>query len=87
MAASPIDGDKRLFTPGPLNTTATVKAAMLHDFGSRDGTPYSPVFPPAFSRPSSARAFLTGFPPRPRSFLRATKCPSLTWSARSARVF
>lgn len=25
-----------LFTPGPLNTTATVKAAMMHDVGSRD---------------------------------------------------
>src|SRR5258708_12767092 len=28
--------DKLLFTPGPLTTSATVKAAMLHDFGSRD---------------------------------------------------
>ncbi|HWA95887.1 MAG TPA: 2-aminoethylphosphonate--pyruvate transaminase [Terracidiphilus sp.] len=27
---------KRLFTPGPLNTTETVKAAMLCDMGSRD---------------------------------------------------
>lgn len=26
----------KLFTPGPLNTTATVKQAMLYDFGSRD---------------------------------------------------
>ena len=25
-----------LFTPGPLTTSATVKAAMLRDFGSRD---------------------------------------------------
>ena len=25
-----------LFTPGPLTTSATVKAAMQHDFGSRD---------------------------------------------------
>ena len=25
-----------LFTPGPLTTSATVKAAMLHDYGSRD---------------------------------------------------
>ena len=28
--------DKLLFTPGPLTTSATVKAAMLHDPGSRD---------------------------------------------------
>ncbi|HTS26444.1 MAG TPA: 2-aminoethylphosphonate--pyruvate transaminase [Bryobacteraceae bacterium] len=28
--------DKLLFTPGPLTTSATVKAAMLHDAGSRD---------------------------------------------------
>ena len=28
--------DKRLFTPGPLTTSATVKRAMLHDLGSRD---------------------------------------------------
>ncbi len=27
---------KLLFTPGPLSTSATVKAAMLHDAGSRD---------------------------------------------------
>lgn len=27
---------KNLFTPGPLNTSATVKQAMLHDLGSRD---------------------------------------------------
>jgi 2-aminoethylphosphonate-pyruvate transaminase len=27
---------KRLFTPGPLNTSATVKRAMLRDVGSRD---------------------------------------------------
>lgn len=26
----------KLFTPGPLNTTQTVKEAMLYDFGSRD---------------------------------------------------
>lgn len=30
--------DKLLFTPGPLTTSATVKAAMLHDLGSRDGS-------------------------------------------------
>jgi len=28
--------DKRLFTPGPLNTSLGVKAAMLKDLGSRD---------------------------------------------------
>ncbi len=28
--------DKRLFTPGPLTTSATVKQAMLRDLGSRD---------------------------------------------------
>lgn len=28
--------DPRLFTPGPLTTSATVKQAMLHDLGSRD---------------------------------------------------
>ena len=28
--------DKLLFTPGPLTTSATVKAAMLRDAGSRD---------------------------------------------------
>jgi 2-aminoethylphosphonate-pyruvate transaminase len=28
--------DKALFTPGPLTTSATVKAAMLRDLGSRD---------------------------------------------------
>lgn len=28
--------DKRLFTPGPLTTSRTVKAAMLRDLGSRD---------------------------------------------------
>jgi 2-aminoethylphosphonate-pyruvate transaminase len=30
--------DKRLFTPGPLTTSQTVKQAMLRDLGSRDGT-------------------------------------------------
>jgi 2-aminoethylphosphonate-pyruvate transaminase len=34
-AASP-DGDPWLLTPGPLTTSPTVKAAMLHDLGSRD---------------------------------------------------
>jgi 2-aminoethylphosphonate-pyruvate transaminase len=28
--------EKKLFTPGPLNTSPTVKAAMLRDVGSRD---------------------------------------------------
>ena len=28
--------NKLLFTPGPLTTSATVKAAMLRDAGSRD---------------------------------------------------
>ena len=28
--------DKRLFTPGPLTTSPTVKQAMLRDLGSRD---------------------------------------------------
>jgi 2-aminoethylphosphonate-pyruvate transaminase len=30
-------GDPWLLTPGPLTTSATVKQAMLHDYGSRDG--------------------------------------------------
>ena len=34
-ALSP-DGDPWLLTPGPLTTSPTVKAAMLHDLGSRD---------------------------------------------------
>lgn len=29
--------DSLLFTPGPLTTSPSVKAAMLHDLGSRDG--------------------------------------------------
>lgn len=29
--------DKLLFTPGPLTTSLSVKQAMLHDYGSRDG--------------------------------------------------
>jgi aspartate aminotransferase-like enzyme len=28
--------DKKLFTPGPLGTSSTVKSAMLRDLGSRD---------------------------------------------------
>ena len=28
--------DPLLLTPGPLTTSATVKQAMLHDYGSRD---------------------------------------------------
>jgi len=35
-AASPT-GDSWLLTPGPLTTSPTVKQAMLHDYGSRDG--------------------------------------------------
>lgn len=35
---SPRTPDKRLFTPGPLTTSATVKQAMLRDLGSRDET-------------------------------------------------
>ena len=35
QAQSP-DGDPWLLTPGPLTTSPTVKAAMLHDLGSRD---------------------------------------------------
>ena len=31
-------GDPILLTPGPLTTSSTVKAAMLHDWGSRDAT-------------------------------------------------
>ena len=34
-ACSPT-GDPYLLTPGPLTTSATVKQAMLHDYGSRD---------------------------------------------------
>ena len=29
-------GDPFLLTPGPLTTSRSVKAAMLHDWGSRD---------------------------------------------------
>jgi 2-aminoethylphosphonate-pyruvate transaminase len=36
--AIPTVPDKRLFTPGPLTTSATVKQAMLTDLGSRDET-------------------------------------------------
>ena len=37
MTSSRTPGDKLLFTPGPLTTSATVKQAMLCDLGSRDG--------------------------------------------------
>src|SRR6185503_4717836 len=30
-------GDPLLLTPGPLTTSASVKQAMVHDWGSRDG--------------------------------------------------
>lgn len=36
VRASSPDGDPWLLTPGPLTTSPTVKAAMLHDLGSRD---------------------------------------------------
>jgi len=35
---APAGPDKRLFTPGPLGTSASVKRAMLRDLGSRDAT-------------------------------------------------
>ena len=31
-------GDPLLLTPGPLTTSTSVKAAMMHDYGSRDPT-------------------------------------------------
>jgi aspartate aminotransferase-like enzyme len=31
-----LENDSKLFTPGPLTTSLTVKQAMLHDLGSRD---------------------------------------------------
>ncbi|MCP4489730.1 MAG: 2-aminoethylphosphonate--pyruvate transaminase [Gammaproteobacteria bacterium] len=37
-SASSPTGDPYLLTPGPLTTSATVKQAMLHDYGSRDQT-------------------------------------------------
>ena len=36
MAAASETGDPLLLTPGPLTTSASVKRAMLHDYGSRD---------------------------------------------------
>lgn len=36
MASDASGRDPWLLTPGPLTTSATVKAAMLHDWGSRD---------------------------------------------------
>lgn len=33
---STIFSDKKLFTPGPLQVSLTVKEAMLRDLGSRD---------------------------------------------------
>ncbi len=38
MPAASETGDPFLLTPGPLTTSKTVKAAMLHDWGSRDAT-------------------------------------------------
>jgi len=31
-----VENDSKLFTPGPLTTSLTVKQSMLHDLGSRD---------------------------------------------------
>jgi 2-aminoethylphosphonate-pyruvate transaminase len=36
MSAKSETGDPLLLTPGPLTTSATVKQAMVHDWGSRD---------------------------------------------------
>ncbi|XP_059482871.1 2-aminoethylphosphonate--pyruvate transaminase-like [Neocloeon triangulifer] len=36
MSTKRSDGNKALFTPGPLNCTLSVKKAMLRDLGSRD---------------------------------------------------
>ncbi|MGB5705532.1 MAG: 2-aminoethylphosphonate--pyruvate transaminase [Arenicellales bacterium] len=36
QSAASETGDPLLLTPGPLTTSATVKQAMLHDYGSRD---------------------------------------------------
>jgi 2-aminoethylphosphonate-pyruvate transaminase len=33
----PLEGEPYLLTPGPLTTSATVKRAMLRDWGSWDG--------------------------------------------------
>jgi 2-aminoethylphosphonate-pyruvate transaminase len=38
MAARSETGDPLLLTPGPLTTSRSVKAAMVHDWGSRDAT-------------------------------------------------
>jgi 2-aminoethylphosphonate-pyruvate transaminase len=38
MPAASETGDPLLLTPGPLTTSKSVKAAMLHDWGSRDAT-------------------------------------------------
>jgi 2-aminoethylphosphonate-pyruvate transaminase len=35
-SSPPLHKDKALFTPGPLNTSASTKRAMLRDLGSRD---------------------------------------------------
>jgi hypothetical protein len=37
LKTSQTTADKLLSTPGPTKTSATVKAAMMHDVGSRDG--------------------------------------------------
>ena len=36
MPAASETGDPLLLTPGPLTTSAAVKQAMVHDWGSRD---------------------------------------------------
>ena len=36
MPATSETGDPLLLTPGPLTTSAAVKQAMVHDWGSRD---------------------------------------------------
>src|SRR5438034_997437 len=36
MTATSETGDPLLLTPGPLTTSAAVKQAMVHDWGSRD---------------------------------------------------
>ena len=42
--ADPEMGEPFLLTPGPLTTSAAVKRAMVHDWGSRDaGFGHSPL--------------------------------------------
>src|SRR3546814_21023452 len=37
MGEPPLEGEPYLLTPGPLTTSASVKRAMLRDWGSWDG--------------------------------------------------